>query len=211
VQLEYTKNLYKTFSKDARGITMVEVLVSIGIFGFLVVAITSLFLTGWNYKDIVWEQLKTQNEGRKVIQDFVNELRVASPSSIGAYPVESASSTSIIFYTNLDADTLMERVRYFFSGRILKKGVIKPTGNPLVYNSANEVLTDVAHDVVTATSKFSYYDANFTGSQAQLASPVNVTSIRVVGVALTLEEDPNASPVPFFIESKVMLRNLKDN
>lgn len=194
-----------------RGITLVEVLVSIGIFAFLVVGITSLFLTSWKYKDIFFEQLKTQNEGRKVIQDFVNELRVASPSSIGAYPVEAASSTAITFYTNLDSDTLMERVRYFYSDRTLKKGVIKPTGNPLVYNSANEVFTDIAHDVVTATSKFSYYDSNYSGSQAQLASPINVTSIRVVGIAITLEEDPNASPVPFFIESKVMLRNLKDN
>lgn len=190
---------------------MVEILVAVGIFVFLSGAVVSLFLSSRKYNAIVWEQLETQNQGRKVVQDFTNELRVASVSSIGSYPVEAASSTEIIFYANLDTDTLVERVRYFFSGRILKKGVIKPAGNPLVYNSGNEVITEVAHDVVTSTSKFSYYGADYTGTEPPLASPISITNIRMVGIAITLEEDPNASPVPFSIESKVSLRNLKDN
>ena len=196
---------------DRRGITLVEVLVSIGIFSFLIIGITALLLTSWKYNQIVWEQLKTQNEGRKVIRDFVNDLRVASLSSIGAYPIESASSTEIVFYSNIDSDTLKERVRYFLSGRTLGKGVIKPTGSTLSYNSANETFVDIAHDLVTSTVLLSYYDSNFSGSQTKLTSPIDVTKIRVVAISLTLEEDPNASPVPFFIESKVMLRNLKDN
>lgn len=209
--IEKIKNYYNTYTKNNRGITLVEILIAIGIFTFLIVGISSLFLTSWKYNRIVFEQLKTQNEGRKVTQDFVNELRVASPSSIGAYPVEAASSTAITFYTNLDTDILVERVRYFFSGRTLRKGVIKPSGNPLVYNSGSEVFTDIAHDVVTATTRFMYYDSSYSGSGAALSSPINITSIRMVGIALTLEADPNASPVPFSIESKVMLRNLKDN
>jgi Tfp pilus assembly protein PilW len=200
-----------SIKKDNRGITLVEVLISIGIFAFLVVGISSLFLTSWKYNKIVWEQLKTQNEGRKVTRDFTNELRVASLSSIGAYPIESASSTEIVFYSNIDSDTLKERIRYFLSGRTLKKGVIKPTGSPMVYSSSNETITEIAHDLVTSTILLSYYDSDFSGAQAKLSSPVDVTQVRVVGISLTLEEDPNASPVPFYIESKVMLRNLKDN
>jgi prepilin-type N-terminal cleavage/methylation domain-containing protein len=194
-----------------RGVTLIELIVAIGIFAFLSTAVVTLYLTSRKYNAIVWEQLKTQNEGRKVMQDFTNELRIASQSSVGAYPIAAASSTEIIFYTNLDSDTLMERVRYFFSSNILKKGVIKPTGNPLAYNSASEVITEVAHDTVASTSKFLFYNSSFTGSEAPLNRPIDVTAVRVVGIQLTLEEDPNASPVPFYIESKVMLRNLKDN
>ncbi|MBI2037320.1 MAG: prepilin-type N-terminal cleavage/methylation domain-containing protein [Candidatus Magasanikbacteria bacterium] len=202
---------FNQVKSDRRGITLVEVIVSIGIFSFLVVAITALFLTSWKYNKIVWEQLKTQNEGRKVTRDFTNELRVASLSSIGAYPIESASSSQIVFYGNIDADTVKEKIRYFLSGRTLKRGVIEPSGSPLTYNSANEVIVDLAYDLVTSTVLFSYYSSGYTGAEAQLPSPVDVTQIRVVGISLTLEEDPNASPVPFYIESKVMLRNLKDN
>ncbi len=209
--LQVSMSFLRKLKNNKQGITLVEVLVSIGIFGFLIVGITSLFLTSWKYNRIVWEQLKTQNEGRKVTRDFVNELRLASLSSIGAYPIESASSTEIIFYSNIDSDTLKERVRYFLSGRTLNKGVIKPVGSPMVYSAANETITEIAHDLVTSTVLLKYYDGNFSGSEAVLSSPVDVTQIRVVAISLTLEEDPNASPVPFFIESKVMLRNLKDN
>ncbi len=201
----------KIFKINNRGISLLEMIIAISIFSFVIMGISALYLTSRKYQDIIWEQLKTQNEGRKVVQDFVNELRVALPSSIGAYSIASASSTQIVFYTNLDSDTLMERVRYFFVTSTLKKGVIKPTGNPLVYNSANEKIVDVAHDTETSTSKFTYYGSNFTGTEAPLSSPIDVTKIRVVGIALTMEENPNASPVPFSIESKVMVRNLKDN
>ncbi len=191
---------------------MVEVLVAISIFIFLAAAIVSLYLTSSRYNSIVWEQLKTQNEGRKTTQDFVNELRTASPSSIGAYPIEAAASTTITFYSNIDTDTLRERIRYFMSGRTLRRGVIKPTGNPLTYNSANEVIADVAHDVAnTSTQIFYYYDSNYSGAEAALSSPIDITRIRVVKITLQLDENPHLTPTPFFIESKASLRNLKDN
>lgn len=208
-KLIYRRNMQKL---NNRGLTLVEVLVAISIFIFLATAIVSLFLTSYRYNSIVWEQLKTQNEGRKTTQDFVNELRTASQSSIGAYPIEAAASSTITFYSNIDTDTLRERIRYFKSGRNLKRGVIKPTGNPLAYVSSTEVITDVAHDVAnTSTAIFYYYDSNYSGAEAALSSPIDITSIRVVKITLQLDEDPHLTPVPFFIESKGLLRNLKDN
>lgn len=204
-------NFFNQFKNNHNGITLVEVLIAIGIFSFLTVGIVTLFLTSWKYNQIVWEQLKTQNEGRKVTRDFTNQLRVASLSSVGAYPIESASSTQIVFYSNVDSDSLREKVRYFLSGRTLRRGIVKPTGTPLTYNSANETVVDLAHDLITSTLPFTYYGSSYSGAEAALSSPVDVTQIRVVGISLVLEEDPNASPVPFYIESKVMLRNLKDN
>lgn len=205
------KKLQRLFSRDKRGFTLLEIIVAVGIFSFIVGGIVALYLTSYRYNSIVWEQLKTQNEGRKATQDFVNELRTASQSSVGAYPVQAASSTGIIFYSNVDADTLRERLRYFMSGRTLQRGVIKPTGNPLTYNSANEVITDIAHDVANSTTVFAYYDSNYSGSEAALSVPVDVTKIRVVKMTLQLDEDPYLTPTPFYIESKGTLRNLKDN
>ncbi|HSR89372.1 MAG TPA: type II secretion system protein [Candidatus Udaeobacter sp.] len=200
------------FKINNRGLTLVEVLVAIGIFSFLILGVSALYLTSTRYNGIVWEQLKTQNEGRKVTQDFVNELRTASLSSIGGYPIESASTSSIVFYSNIDSDTLRERLRYFFSNRTLKKGVIKPTGTPLTYPSGNEVITVVAHDVAnTSTNIFYYYDSAYSGAQASLPMPIDITKVRMVKITLQLDEDPHLTPVPFFIESKALLRNLKDN
>lgn len=201
----------RQIKNDNRGLELVEVIVSIGIFALLVGAIMAVYLTGSRYNSIVWEQLSTQNEGRKTTQDFVNQIRTASQSSIGAYPIQTASSTAITFYSNIDTDTLVERLRYFINTTTLKIGVTKPTGNPMVYNSANEIITEVAHDISNATSVFYYYDENYSGSGSPLLSPIDVTKIRVVKIILKLDENPHLTPTPFYIESKGMLRNLKSN
>jgi type II secretory pathway pseudopilin PulG len=198
---------------NKKGLTMVEVLVAIGIFLLLITGIVELLLWGMHGRDVVWEQLSTQNEGRKIVQDFVNELRRASVSSIGAYPLEAANTSTIVFYSNIDSDTWRERVRYFLSDKILKKGVTKPTGTPLSYNPTNEIVTTVVNDVANGTSSlFYYYDQNYSSaSGTPMSLPINITSVRMVGIKLLLEEKPNVAPAPFSIESKVEIRNLKSN
>ncbi|KKR34915.1 MAG: hypothetical protein UT67_C0005G0027 [Candidatus Magasanikbacteria bacterium GW2011_GWA2_40_10] len=195
-----------------KGFSLLEAIVAVGIFVLLISAVVAVFLFSWRGNAVVWEQLSTQNEGRKATQDFSNELREATASSIGAYAIESATNTQIVFYSNIDEDSFVERIRYFVSSTLLKKGVIKPTGNPLTYNSSTESLTTVANDIANgATSVFSYYSSSFTGAGSPLSGAIDVTQIRIVKISLKLEEDPNLSPVPFYIESKVMVRNLKSN
>lgn len=197
---------------DNRGVSLLEVIVAVGIFALLIGAVMEIFLFSWKGNAIIWEQLSTQNEGRKATQDFSNELREATASSIGAYAIESATGTQIVFYSNIDVDSLVERIRYFVASSTLKKGVIKPAGNPLTYNSGVESIIIIANDLANGTtSVFSYYDADFNGSGDPLSGAIDVTKIRVVKMSLKLEENPNLSPVPFYIEIKVMIRNLKDN
>lgn len=203
----------KNILKDNRGLTLIEVLVAMGISVFLIVGIMDLLLWAMHGRDVVWEQLSTQNEGRKIVQDFTNELRRATASSIGAYPLEIAQNQQIVFYSNIDTDSWRERVRYFISNKTLKKGVTKPSGNPLTYNPVNEVLTDVVHDIANGTSSlFYYYDQNYAGpSSTAMTYPINITNVRMVGISLSLEEKPNVAPAPFNIEAKVEIRNLKSN
>lgn len=199
--------------QNKNGFTLIETLVAVAIFGMIITAVIGIFLNSWRYNAVLWEQLSTQTEGRNVTQGFANEIRTASQSSIGAYPLQTANTSTIIFYSNLDADSLVERVRYFMSGKTLTKGVIKPSGNPLTYNTADEVLTDVVHDVAnTGTSPiFLYYDENYSGSGSPLPSPVDTTEVRVIKMSLKLDENPRLTPAPLYVESEAMLRNLKSN
>ncbi|MDD4476577.1 MAG: prepilin-type N-terminal cleavage/methylation domain-containing protein [Patescibacteria group bacterium] len=200
------------FEFNKKGFTILEAIVAVAIFALLAIAIISLYLFSDYSKNVVWEQLSTQNEGRKTAQDFGNELRTAKISGVGAYPLESAASQQIIFYSDIDADGLAERVRYFKDATNFKKGVIEPSGSPISYNPANEAVTIIAHDVANGSDPvFYYYNENFSGSEEPLAQPINVTQVRVVKISLILEEDPNMSPVPFRIEAKTMIRNLKGN
>ena len=198
--------------KNKSGFTLVEMVVAIGIFGLIILGVGDILVYGLKYRAIILEQLKTQTEGRKIVQDFVNEIRRANYSSLGAYPISSASSQEIIFYANVDEDSWRERVRYFLDGDILKKGITKPNGNPLSYNLDAEVITEIVHDVASGDDPiFFYYGQNYTGSEDFLTSPIVATTVRMVKFDLLLEADPNMSPKPLRIEGAGEIRNLKSN
>ncbi len=197
-----------------RGLTLVELLISIGIFSLLSMAIAWILITSLRSNEIIWRQLSTQSNARRVLQDVVDNLRRAEQSDIGSYPIEAASSTGIIFYANIDADQSRERVRIWLDGTTVKRGIIQPAGNPTQYDPGTEQVVEIAHASINTqqgTPLFSYYDTDFTGTEDALAEPISITAIRIVRVQLELEEAPGESPVPFHAESVVHIRNLKEN
>lgn len=200
---------------NERGISLIEVLVGISMFALLLVGITALYLSSVREKDIVFEQLLTQSEGRRAVQNFINDVRRATYSSIGAYPLQTAGTSTIIFYSDIDADTYRERIRYFVATGTLKRGVTRATGSPLTYVTSTEVITEMAHSIVTSPtgSIFYYYDQNYTGgaTSTPLTQPVNVSTVRLVEIRLTIERDPFKSPVPLYVQTKTEIRNLKSN
>ncbi len=198
---------------NKKGMTIIETLMAMAAFLLLIVGVMALMVWGNHGKDVIFEQLKTQNEGRKVVQEFLSNIRRATYSSVGAYPVQTAESQQIIFYTDTNLNALRERVRYFLDSRTLKRGIIIPAGNPLTYNSVNETIEEIAHDVAnTTTPVFYYYNQNYTGvTDIPLTYPINIPDVKMVGIKLMLDEKPNVTPAPFSIEAKTAIRNLKTN
>jgi len=201
--------------KDDRcGFTLVEAIVAIGVFSMIILGVGSILVYGFKYRAVIMEQLKTQTEGRKIIQDFVNEIRRANYSSVGAYPIVTADTQEIIFYSNVDTDSWREKVRYFLDGDILKRGTTKPTGTPLSYNPANEIVVEMIHDVYNTSTPIFYYlgqDYDGTSSTDYLSTPVSVSQVRAVKFDLYLEADPNMSPKPLRVQGIGEIRNLKSN
>ena len=196
-----------------RGFTMLEMIVVVGLFAMFAGAIAEMMIWGNHAKDVIFEQLSKQNDGRIASQDFLNDLRRASYSSVGAYPLEMANANEIIFYSNVDTDSWKERVHYFVSGTTLRRGITKPSGTPLTYNSANEIAADVAHDLNNTTTLFYYYDQNYDGitNTSTMSFPINISQVRMAGIKLWLDLRPNVSPAPLYIEGKTEIRNLKSN
>ena len=192
---------------------MLEMIVVVGLFAMFAGAIAEMMIWGNHAKDVIFEQLSKQNDGRIASQDFLNDLRRASYSSVGAYPLEMANANEIIFYSNVDTDSWKERVHYFVSGTTLRRGITKPSGTPLTYNSANEIAADVAHDLNNTTTLFYYYDQNYDGitNTSTMSFPINISQVRMAGIKLWLDLRPNVSPAPLYIEGKTEIRNLKSN
>lgn len=207
------KNLFRFFHPAASGFTLLELLVSVGIFALLISSIVGVYLSSNQGQRAIWGQLTSEGDARRVLKDFTAEARTAAASATGAYPIERADNNEFIFYSNIDADSARERVRYFLSGTMLKKGIVQPTGNPPNYNLGQEAASTLASYVVNgAVPVFTYYNESYTGSEVPLAMPVDVTKVRVVGLSLWLSTTGAVtSTSPLQVRTQVGVRNLKSN
>lgn len=197
------------------GFTLIEVLVSISILlmiGSSVIAFERSVLTS---SKVLQAELNSQQQVRRTLAAFVSNVRGATQSATGGYAIESAGTSTLVFYTNIDKDSLVERVRYFVSASTLMRGVIKPVG--ALYLSSNESITRVVSDVANDSSSpvFVYYDSAYDGftssSTDPLPLPVNIPAIRLIQIVLTVNPNGVRSPVMQTYSTQVSIRNLKDN
>lgn len=201
--LNYTKN---------KGFTLIEVSIVIFIMGLIGVSLGAMQRDIFSLNRNLGSALDIQRETRQALQSMSKEIRSASQSNIGAYAIDAANGTSLIFYSDSDADGLKERIRYFLNGETFKKGVIEPSGNPLVYDSDDEVVIDVIHNIANGGQNiFDYYDANYDGGSSPLSLPVDIIKIRLVKISIVIQNNLSDPPALMTLTTQVSLRNLKDN
>ena len=195
------------------GFTIIEVIISVFILSLIVVSAATFQRDVFSLNFFLQGSLNAQLDARHVVKIMVAELRKASPSALGAYPIALASSTAITFYSDVDSDGVKDRVRYFLSGSTIKRGVLAPSGSPLAYVDANEELTILISGFVSSSTLplFQYYGATYTGASPPLSLPVDTSSVRLVKITVIIDTDPVHSPAPIMVTSQVNLRNLKDN
>ena len=192
---------------------MVETLIVVTIVSFLVLAIGSFQRNILFFAGFLEDSISGAQDARAVLRTMACEIRTASPSNLGTYPVATASPQTFTFYSDIDDDGLKERVRYFLDGVDLKKGIVKPSGNPLMYDPASETVVAVlVHNVRNdAQNIFDYYDTNYDGTTDPLPEPIDIISARLVKITIIIDADPNRAPSAKTFTSQVSMRNLKDN
>ncbi|MEI6580741.1 MAG: type II secretion system protein [bacterium] len=192
------------------GFTLVEILFTISIFIVVFSTLTLFAKNIWTYSTFISGGLENVDTSRNALKMMASEIRTASQADTGAYTISQATNTSFSFYSDINGDGLKEKVRYFLENGSIKKGVIKPTGLILSYVQSNEILTTVA-SYITNSSIFYYFDENYDGTTEPLSSPINVSSIRLVKIIITMDKDVNRPPAPMTMTTQVSIRNLKDN
>jgi type II secretory pathway pseudopilin PulG len=96
-----------------KSFTLVETLVTITIFALAIGAISGLVTLAYRAQGYTWQQSLAINEARKGIETMVKEIREARPGDDGSYPIEQAADKEFVFYSDIDKDGDVERVRYF--------------------------------------------------------------------------------------------------
>lgn len=202
-----TSNNYK------KAFTLIEVLVSIAIFSIIIIAVSRFQGDVLTYNKYASDVISSAQDARVILRTMVQELRSAKTSNNGSYPITQTATSTLIFFSDSDHDALQERIRYFVSGTELKKGVIKPSGSPLEYDTDDEKISTLAYNIKngTTTALFEYFDSSYNGTSSPLVQPVIVHEVRLVRINLLIDADPRRSPIPRLYVSEATLRNLKDN
>ncbi len=189
-----------------KAFTLIETVVTITIFTIVLFSVTFLIIYFYRVNAFVFEQTSAVESARIGVTDAMQDLREASYGVNGAYPVVSASVSSITFYVDVNGDGVVDRVRYWLSGNTISKGITIPVGSPLSYVGQPEAITTIATDVHNgSTPLFRYY----TSSGSELAPPINVINISSVNTTVTVNIDPNRAPNNFTLSIGATLRNLR--
>lgn len=198
--------------KKQKGFTLLEILIAIGVFLIILIPLFNFERDIFYNNSFVQKSLLAEQESRRVLKNIISELRTSSSSNNGSYPIVLASSTAITFFSDINDDGLKEQIRYFLDGTTLKKGVIKPSGQPYQYITEDEeIFLEVNNISPLSTDIFEYYDDSYSGTTSPLSLPINIPEIRLVKITLMVEADPNRPPAPLYFTSQVSIRNLKDN
>lgn len=199
--------------KPLTGFTLIEVVVVVGIFGLLSAGVITLVSSVFVQSSKQGESIADTDQARKLSNKLTQELRNAVYGENGAYPLNSAGNQEIIFFSNVDSDDEVERVRYYLQNGSLYKGIVQPTGNPYSYNLAEEVAVKVQSSVANnSTPLFYYYNDSYDGiTGTALTQPVNVAQVNFIKLNLILSNKAASSNVTYTITGGSSIRNLKTN
>lgn len=205
----------KLFFKNQRGFSLPEMVVTAAI--VVVVGLVAARFQGdvFYLNGVLQDDISAHEDTRRVLKQFSAELRSASPGSDGSYPIISAATNTITFFSDTDNNGIREKITYFASSSALKKSVVVPTGNPLTYSttSLGTVTTLISNLSATTSALFSYYAKSYDGtaSSTALSIPIDIPSVRLVRISLIIDRSAARSPAPLLMTTSVMIRNLKDN
>ncbi len=131
-----------TLSKTiSRGFTLIEVLTALAVFVIALGAVTGFVLMSYRAQSYTFEQAVAIDEANKGIETMVKELREARSGDDGAYILEKADDYEIIFYSDIDKDGAVERVRYF----VYHSASLTDSDSCVVYDSGGSCNLDFSN------------------------------------------------------------------
>jgi type II secretory pathway component PulJ len=193
-----------------KGMTLVEVVVVVGIFTLMSIAISTSIQSLYQQNAYSYAQANEVDNARRGINRFARDVREMTYSENGAFPVVTMQPHLLAFYSDIDKDNSVEYVEYQLSTTTIRKRVYNAAGNPPVYTTTpNEtiILSEYVQNLNQATSTFFYYDEN--GAVLSASSPL--TDVRYIEAQIIVNIDPLRSPGEFMLRVGVTPRNLKDN
>ncbi len=200
------KKLKKTNFK--LGMTLMEVVVVIGVYVILSLAIFNSVVNFYQMNSYVIFQSNEIEFARRGLQTWASDARAINFADDGTFPVVISESDRVGFFTDEENDSSMEYVEYILVDTTLYKKTYKASGYPPVYDFINPVRTEVLSEYVRNTEQgvttFKYFDG--AGNET-----VFLTDIRYLEMNIIVNVEPSRSPGEFALRSGSTPRNLNFN
>jgi prepilin-type N-terminal cleavage/methylation domain-containing protein len=194
-----------------KGMTLVEMIIAIGIYTVLMLAITSSTTTFYRYNAYALEQANEVDNARRGVTQWNRDVKEMTTAEDGTWPMAISGEHRLGYYSDTDRDDSVEYVEYILASTTLRKFTYNPTGSPATYDlttpDSEEILSEYVQNRNQATSTFFYYDNN----GVQLASTSPIINIRYIQMQIIVNIDPDRNPGEFMLRSSLAPRNLKDN
>lgn len=184
-----------------KGFTILEIIFSLLVMVFITIALFLVIINLANFNTYFTFGLGSYRDTQLTLTEIKKELTSAQNSNLGGYLLEETSSTKLTFYSDIDQDGLVERIDYFVENEQLKKSIITPTGNPLVYDLNQAKIRIAVNNLVSNQNIFSYFDKNYVTTS-------DISKIRLIKVNLRVKTDFKGN----FFEDYIIVapRNVKD-
>lgn len=196
-----------TLLQHQRGISFLQTLIAISVSTLVLVTIVTSIRYFYFSNRYTVEQSGAVRNAERGVFTLVGDLREASFSDEGAFPLVAIGSTTITFYSDTDDDDIIERMRYYVDGTNLMKGIIKSSGDPPTYAGNPETLSTVAEYVRNDEQGmpiFEYFDASGT----EITNYADVSDIVFVRISLVVNINPSILPNELTLRSSASIRNL---
>ena len=207
--------------KKYRGITLIETLVSIGIFTIVILGTTIFFVRMWEINSFTYEIGLASFIASRGIDEATQNIRKARPAENGAFAIEYADDDEVIFFMDYDYDGVAERIHYFVADEKFQMGIREPdlSTTPISYAAGDGIVREAADYIVNDASGepvFEYYsDENEIYSYDDVANnkleaPIDPGDVKMIKILLFVNPDPIQKPNNVRIQSFVVIRNLTD-
>lgn len=187
--------------------TLMEMLVVIAIVSSVGIALSGAIQFFYKSNAYLLEQTAALDSARRGLREAVSAIRESSYGDDGSYPVETAATSSLAFYSDYDKDESVEKETYKLQNGTLYRVVVNSGGSPPGYTGQALSTTTIATSVTNGTVPlFTYYDAN--GAQLS-ATSTDESRIASVTITLMVDLNPNRAPNVFTLTESATLRNLR--
>jgi prepilin-type N-terminal cleavage/methylation domain-containing protein len=202
-----------------KAFTLIETLVVIFVFSVVIMMTGNFIVMGYKTQSYTYQQSIAINEARKGIEVMVKEIREAQTGENGAHIIEDAQEKEFVFYSDVDNDNRVEKVKYFIDddNNEFKKLIFEPNdwtfsdlenaamGTIFYPTAPSREMTLCQYLVDAPPSVFAYLNAN---GEELTELPAIKKYTKTIKVRLLINVNPARAPDAFELSSEASLRNL---